>query len=55
MTSGVFIGGLVGGTGGAVFSPDEESTNKNAYLGGVLGALAGAGIAYMMHDSPKRM
>ena len=53
MTSGAFIGGLVGGTGGAVFSPDEESTNKNAYLGGVLGALAGAGIAYMMDDSPK--
>ncbi|MDP7320919.1 MAG: glycine zipper 2TM domain-containing protein [Bacteriovoracaceae bacterium] len=54
VASGTLIGGLVGGTGGAVFSPDEESTNKNAYLGGVIGALAGAGIAYLMHDSPKR-
>lgn len=53
VTSGALIGGLVGGSGGAVFSPDEESTNKNAYLGGVIGAVAGAGIAYLMHEKPK--
>ena len=54
VTSGALIGGLVGGSGGAIFSPDEESTNKNAYLGGVLGAVAGAGIAYLMHEKPKK-
>jgi hypothetical protein len=54
MTSGVLIGGLVGGTGGAVFSPDSESTDKNAYLGGVIGAVAGAGLAYLLYDSPEK-
>ncbi|MBD66515.1 MAG: hypothetical protein CME62_14985 [Halobacteriovoraceae bacterium] len=55
IVSGAMVGGLVGGTGGAVFSPNEESTNKNAYLGGVIGAVAGAGIAYLMHDKkPKK-
>jgi len=54
LTSGALIGGLVGGTGGAVFSPDEQSTNKNAYLGGMLGAVAGAGLAYLLFDDPKK-
>jgi hypothetical protein len=54
MTSGVLIGGLVGGTGGSVFSPDRESTDKNAYLGGIIGAVAGAGLAYLFYDSPEK-
>ena len=54
VTSGALIGGLVGGTGGAVFSPDRESIDKNAYLGGVIGAIAGAGIAYLIHDKPQK-
>ena len=54
ITSGALIGGVLGGTGGAVFSPDNESTNKNAYLGGVLGALLGAGAAYLIHNDPKK-
>lgn len=54
MTSGALIGGLVGGTGGAVFSPDRESTDKNTYLGGVIGAIAGLGVAYLIHDKPQK-
>lgn len=54
VTSGALIGGLVGGTGGAVFSPDRESTDKNAYFGGVIGAIAGAGLAYLIHDKPQK-
>lgn len=54
VTSGALIGGVLGGTGGAVFSPDQESTDKNAYLGGILGALLGAGAAYLMHDDPNK-
>ncbi len=52
--SGSLIGAVTGGTGGAVFSPNEESTNKNAYLGSLLGAVAGAGLAYLMHEKPKK-
>lgn len=52
--AGALIGGLVGGTGGAVFSPDEYSRDKNAYMGGVIGAIAGAGLAYLFHDEPKK-
>jgi hypothetical protein len=51
---GAIIGGVVGGTGGAVFSPDHYSRDKNAYLGGVLGAIFGAGLAYLFHDEPKK-
>lgn len=52
--AGSIIGGIVGGTGGAVFSPDEYSRDKNAYMGGVIGAVAGAGLAYLFHDEPKK-
>ncbi len=52
--AGALIGGIVGGTGGAVFSPDEYSRDKNAYLGSVLGAVAGAGLSYLFHEEPKR-
>lgn len=51
---GAIIGGLVGGTGGAVFSPDEYSRDRNAYMGSMVGALAGAGLAYLFHDEPKK-
>jgi len=47
------LGGLVGGTGGALFSPNVESTNQNAYIFGVLGAAAGAGLAYFLLDDPQ--
>lgn len=52
--AGAIIGGVVGGTGGAVFSPDEFSRDRNAYMGSMIGALAGAGLAYLMHDEPKK-
>ena len=42
MIGGALIGGLVGGGGGAIFSPDEMSRDKNAYMFGVIGAAAGA-------------
>jgi hypothetical protein len=54
IATGALIGGIVGGTGGAVFSPDEYSRDKNSYLGSVLGAVAGAGLSYLFHEKPKR-
>jgi hypothetical protein len=54
MLSGALIGGVVGGSGGAIFSPDPMSRDKNAYLGGVIGAVAGAGLAYLFHDGPEK-
>ncbi len=45
------VGASIGATGGFVFSPDKDSTNKNAYLFGVAGGLVGAGIAYLLDDS----
>lgn len=54
ITSGTFVGGIVGGSGAATFSPDKESINKNAYLGTIIGALAGAGIGYLFYDDPKK-
>ena len=53
MIAGALIGGLTGGTGGAVFSPDAESRDKNAYLFGMTGALVGAGVAYLIQDRPE--
>lgn len=54
MMSGALIGGFVGGSGGAIFSPDAMSRDKNAYLGGVLGAFTGVGLAYLFHDEPSK-
>ncbi len=54
MMSGALIGGFVGGSGGVIFSPDSMSRDKNAYLGGVIGAVAGAGLAYLLHDGPEK-
>lgn len=53
LSTGAIVGGVLGGAGGAIFSPNEESTNQNAYLGGVLGAFAGAGAAYLLHPQKK--
>lgn len=51
--AGAMVGGSLGATGGAVFSPDEQNKDKNAYLFGVLGALVGAGVGYLLFDEPK--
>lgn len=52
--AGAIIGGVLGATGGAIFSPDTYSKDKNAYMGGVLGAVAGAGVAYLLHEKPQK-
>lgn len=54
LMSGALLGGIVGGAGGAIFSPDEGSQSKNAYMFGVLGAAAGAGLAYLLYDDPSK-
>jgi hypothetical protein len=54
LVSGSLIGGVVGGTGGAIFSPDQSSQSKNAYMFGVIGAAAGAGLAYLLFDDPSK-
>lgn len=52
--TGALIGSAVGSLGGAVFSPDDASRLKNAYLFGVIGAGAGALIAGEIHDYPLK-
>jgi len=52
MITSAVIGTVVGSIGGSVFSPDKDSVSKNAFLFGTLGAAAGAGAAYLMHDKP---
>jgi hypothetical protein len=54
MIGGALIGGIVGGSGGAIFTPDKYSRDKNAYLGGVLGAALGAGLVYLFHEGPEK-
>ena len=54
LTSGALLGGIVGGAGGAIFSPDQNSQSKNAYMFGVIGAVAGAGLAYLLYDDPAK-
>ena len=45
------IGGFaLGASGGALFSPNEESRDKNAYLFGLVGAGIGLGLAYLFSD-----
>ncbi len=53
MIAGALIGGLVGSAGGSLFSPDQASQAKNAYLFGMAGAAAGVGVAYLVHDTKK--
>lgn len=47
-------GAMVGATGGATFSPNEDSVNQNAYLFGLVGAAAGVGLGLLIHDDPKK-
>lgn len=54
LASGALLGGLVGGAGGAIFSPDQNSQSKNAYMFGVIGAVAGLGVAYLLYDDPAK-
>lgn len=51
--TGAMAGGSLGATGGAVFSPTDDSRDKNAYLFGVLGSLLGAGIGYLLFEKPQ--
>lgn len=53
LIAGALISGAVGSLGGAVFSPDQESRDKNAYLFGIIGAAAGTGAAYGTWKDPK--
>ncbi len=48
ITTGTLIGSGVGATGGYLFSPNKESKDKNAYVFGIIGALAGAGLGYLL-------
>ena len=54
MITAALVGGVAGVGGGMVFSPDNYSRDKNAYLGGVFGAIAGAGLAYLFYDDPDK-
>lgn len=53
LIAGAMAGGTLGATGGAVFSPQKNAQDKNAYVFGVAGAVLGAGIAYLLWDEPK--
>lgn len=46
-------GALIGGTGGAVFSPTKEDTAKNAFVFSALGGALGAGLAYLTKEEGK--
>ena len=52
MITSAVIGSVVGGLGGSIFSPDKNSINKNAFLFGTLGAVAGAGSVYLFKQKP---
>jgi hypothetical protein len=54
MIGGALIGGLVGSSGGMIFSPDPMSRDKNSYLFGVLGATVGAGLVYFFSEEKKK-
>ena len=47
-------GSLVGGIGGAVFSPTKEDTPKNAFVFSALGAAIGGGVTYALKESEKK-
>jgi hypothetical protein len=53
MASGAFLGSVAGGVGGAVFSPDDYSRDKNAYLGTLIGGAIGAGLGWWFYKEPK--
>lgn len=54
--SGAVVGGVVGAGGGALYSPNRDSQNQNAYLFGIVGSLIGAGISYYFfkEDRPAK-
>lgn len=54
IATGAILGGVTAAGGGAIFSPDPYSRDKNAYMFGVLGALVGAGLGYLFHEEPKK-
>ncbi|MBL7665286.1 MAG: hypothetical protein JNM93_09140 [Bacteriovoracaceae bacterium] len=54
LIAGASIGLVAGAAGGSIYSPDEASRDKNAYLFGVIGAIAGAGLAYYLQDDEKK-
>jgi hypothetical protein len=47
--------GTAGAVGGMVFSPNEKAKDKNAFLFGVIGAVAGAGLAYIIYPKKKNL
>lgn len=54
ITAGSLIGGSLGTAGGAIFSPNKNSTPGNALVFGALGAGAGAFIAhYFFTNDPE--
>lgn len=50
---GTGIGAGMGATGGALFSPNEESTNLNALVFGLTGALLGGVTALLTDSKPE--
>ena len=46
-------GGMVGAAGGAIFSPEKESRDKNSFVFGLAGAAAGALVGYLLHEGPQ--
>ena len=53
MITSAIVGGTIGGVGGAIFSPNKESVNKNAFVFSLLGASVAALGGYLLHDSPS--
>ncbi len=53
MITSAIVGGTIGGVGGAIFSPNKESVNKNAFIFTLLGAAVAAAGGYLFHDSPN--
>ena len=47
------VGGVIGGLGGATFSPNEESLAQNTYAFSILGAITGAGLTYLLREKSR--
>lgn len=45
-------GAAIGGIGGALFSPEKESRDKNAFIFSLVGAGVGALGGYLLHEGP---
>lgn len=50
MISSALVGGVIGGVGGNVFSPDRESRDKNAFMFSLVGAGIGILGGYLLHE-----